>query len=193
MGLDAEEMIEPIFDRIFHPILKRIIYDPKDSQSINLQNSGIDGIIKLEEFSFETKSRDFKYHKDRDILLETISIVENQTLGWLYSCKAPFIVYVWFNRQKTRFVDGYILNMSMVHLWVLGRENEFRKRRTSTNRNGMIWHTEFILVPINWFPVGCLQQIAPYILRKDEQSKLDRFFEWNNGFNSDKINLGDFT
>ncbi len=171
----AEEMLASKFKVVFAPVLQRILFDPLNKENIILQKSGVDGIISFKPVDYDVKARSHQYYRLKDILLETVSIVDNNKPGWLY--KSNTVVYLWFNKDKTRFMDGYILDVCRIRDWIKGKENTFKKKFSfSKNDDGKFWTTENIAVPIKDFPVGTIRQINKSIFRENEQSILDRYF-----------------
>jgi hypothetical protein len=146
------------------------------SKQPEIQRQGIDGLITLEKVKVETKSRSYKYHKYNDILLETISIIESNKLGWFYTTQANVVAYVWENPTSTNLYDGYLIFITpKLREWFKQNQHRFRTKIAKTENSGIIWTTENKVVPIKEFPKGSLKKFDPY-LDITEQAELTIFF-----------------
>ena len=176
VGEDCEAKIIKDFRPIFTPILSRIYY--KDNPA--LQKTGCDGFIQSQQVPYDIKCRrfvDFKYI-GVDILLETISNIERNKLGWTYYTKSPIVAYFWLNISMSSFLDGYILYMDEVRKFFVGNESKYHRPRPATShRHGTIWHTENRVVKIEQFPIGSIQHISKDAFTPKEQLLLSKFFK----------------
>ncbi len=145
---------ENIVKNNFILLLKQII----DSKNVNikhiiyeenpiLQKNGIDFIFNIDFSKLDVKTRNYYSYKYNDILLETTSIVETNTQGWLYTSKSDIIIYAWLNKECTMFIDGYFLFLNEIRKYI--SKNNYLMKTAETHRNGTIWHTNNIVVPIN--------------------------------------------
>ena len=121
IGLKAEKIIINNFRKVFKPILyrlvntKQIVFDIQDKETIAKQKKGIDGQILI---NYDVKSLNSRYKEETRILLETVSIVENNTKGWLFTCESDIIVLVYWNdREKKEFYKGYLLFPKILRNW----------------------------------------------------------------------------
>lgn len=142
--------------------VRMIPYD--NLKDIERQRNGMDFIIKSEEAGWEIKTRSPDYYLD-GILLETISVVERNKLGWLYTSKADCIAYVWLNWSFTNLMPiGYFIMIKELRKtpWYDSLPGKYpilqpkggSKRKTS---KGIIyWNTKFIVPPIEDFPPDIL-------------------------------------
>jgi hypothetical protein len=149
----------------------------KSIQNINyqhnpeIQRKGIDGLISLEQTKVESKSRSYDYYKYSDILIETISVRENNKPGWFYTTQADIVAYVWENPSKTNLLDGYLIFITPeLRNWFDLNKHRFKTKIAYSNS----WSTENKAVPIKEFPRGSLQRFNPYI-DITEQSQLTIF------------------
>jgi len=141
--------------------LKTIPFDTLEN--IQYQKNGIDVIVKSEKGNWEAKIRDNKYYLKK-ILLETLSIVENNTLGWLHTCQADAIAYCWFNQSKTNLMpQGYIILIQKLREteWYHKLPKLYRENTANSRRGNQKWTTHFILVPAKDFPSGTLYPFKP--------------------------------
>ncbi len=177
VGEDCEAKIIKDFRPIFTPILSRIYF--KDNPI--LQKSGCDGVINFQPITYDIKCRIFKKIEwvGKDILLETISVVEANKPGWVYYTKSPVVAYFWLNKDMSGFLDGYILYMEEVRKFFIGNENKYYKPRNATShRNGRMWQTENRAVKINEFSLGSIQHISKEVFTPKEQLSLQRFLKY---------------
>jgi len=144
--------------------VRMIPYD--NLKDIERQRNGMDFIIKSEEAGWEIKTRSPDYYLD-GILLETISVVERNKLGWLYTCKADCIAYVWRNWSFTNLMPiGYFIMIKELRktLWYDEAPRRYENPRHKVksdrkNSEGKIisyWWTKFIVPPIEDFPPDIL-------------------------------------
>lgn len=174
-GKICEDKIKMKFKEIFAPILNHIIYGNSIYET-NIQKSGVDFIINKKSISFDVKCRDFYSYKFKDILLETISIIEFNKLGWLHTSDSNAIVYLWKNPSGTKFIDGYILFLEEIRKWIKDRKYPEREA-CSYNSYGNSWHTRNICVPIKDFPSNCIMQINKMRLNPTENQTLQKWFQ----------------
>lgn len=177
IGEDCEAKVVKEFRPIFTPILSRIYY----SQNPILQRKGIDGVIQSQEVPYDIKCRRFRKieYVGKDILLETVSVIEYNKPGWVYYTKSPVVLYFWLNRDATGFLDGYILYMDEVRRFFIGNEEKYYKPHNATSyHNGQIWHTENRIVKIDKFTISSIQHISKDVFTPKEQTSLARFFVW---------------
>ena len=173
-GEHAEELVLSKFKTIIQPIVMRVMYKEGLIEK-ELQRSGVDAYVSKKESGFDVKVRDFKYHCFKDILLETKSVREDDKIGWLY--KASVVVYVWWNPNKTRFVDGYALFLQNIRDWLEVTQWNYPKKVAFSVRNGQRWSTENIAVPITAFPIGCLYKLSRKEFMDNNQANLEKYFE----------------
>ncbi len=182
-GYICEERIKEKFKEIFTPILNHILYkeDPE------IQKKGIDFTVSKRPVSFDVKCRDYEAYKYKDILLETVSVREYDKLGWLWTSESDVIVYVWQNRSKTKFIDGYLLFLNEIRSWLkeVGTDQFEKVISYSIGKNGVIWSTENIAIPISAFPKNCIKRIDLADFTPYEQSVLNSWFELKKG--GDKV------
>lgn len=177
-GEHAEELVLSKFKNIIQPIVMRVMYKEGLIEK-ELQKQGVDAYIQKKETGFDVKVRDFKYYRFQDILLETKSVIESDTPGWLY--KASVVVYVWWNPKKTRFVDGYALFMQNIRDWLEITQWNFYEKTAFSRRGVSHWSTKNIAVPITSFPLGCLYRLSRKEFMDNNQVVLDSYFD-NKGF-----------
>jgi len=141
------------------------------------QREGIDTIVKLKEGKFDVKIRDRKWYL-RDILIETVSVVEKNIPGWFYTSDADAVFYVWWNETKTDLMPiGYFIFIQNKKFreWFEKNKNKYRELQTETKSEWGSWHTKFVVIPIEDFPKGSLMRVRVSVPPDTEQSTLERF------------------
>lgn len=142
------------------------------------QRDGVDVVVKLKKSTFDVKFRDNKYYL-KGILIETVSVVEEGKPGWFYTSQADEIIYLWLNKERTGLMP---LGFRVFHRdrrfreWFEEHKNHYREQYTSSEKDGKVWHSRFVVVPIEDFPSGTLQRFNVRVMVHDpSQSKLDQF------------------
>lgn len=182
MGDKGEELFITTFKGVFEPILKKIDYNLFPQT----QKQGVDVLLSNQSVEFDVKSRDYGYYRWKDILVETVSVVEKQKEGWIYYTRSDYIVYVWFNQSKTKFIDGYLIYLPCFKPFFEKNILTFRQPSdAASRRNGLVWHTQNRIVPINKIPTDCIKRIDTSLVGVRDQSTLSTFFDI---FNSENIN-----
>ena len=173
-GNRAEELILSKFKSVVQPLVERVMYND-GVISKNLQKAGVDAFISKKETGFDVKSRDFRYYQFQDILLETVSIREYNIPGWLFITNA--VVYVWWNKRQTKFVDGYILFLQNIRNWFESKPENYRRIIAHSGKGNKTWSTESIIVPITDFPLGCIYKINKKEFQDSTQTDFKTFFD----------------
>ena len=146
------------------------------------QKKGIDFLLSIGQRTVEQKTRDYQYYWHKDILLETISVIENNTPGWFYSTEADAVAYVWKNKEETDIIDGYFIFITKeLRQWINDNEHSFNHIKVHSNNYSSQWSTMNISVPISLFPRENLMQInfVPKI-KITKQTKLNIHGEYRN-------------
>lgn len=128
------------------------------------QKNEIDVIINYKDSGVEVKHRyDLRWY-NIDILLETISVIKYNKLGWIYTSKADFVAYAWMKNIYQPKPTGYLIDIP-----------EFRKTRVYAKLNrypeavadseneetGGTWKTLNRVLKIEQFPPKTLYQFDP--------------------------------
>lgn len=174
-GNMCEERVKTQFKVIFEPVLTHIMFDSQPDK----QRNGIDFEISRRPMTFDVKCRNAYAYKYGDILLETMSVVENDKLGWLYTSHSDIIVYAWNNPNNTMFVDGYLLYMESIRKWLADKNvlRTFKVRNARSYRGGVTWTTSNIAVPITAFPHNCIHRIDTDELNPADREAVSNWFE----------------
>jgi hypothetical protein len=160
-----------LLEKIGRIIQVKSIQNIKFQTNPEIQRKGIDGIINLSQPKIESKSRSYDYYKFSDILIETISVIENNKPGWFYTTQADIVAYVWENQSKTNLIDGYLIFITPeLRKWFELNKHHFKTKVARSD----CWSTENKAVPIKEFPKGTLQRFNPY-LDITEQAQLTIF------------------
>ncbi|MEM2512700.1 MAG: hypothetical protein QXU81_00045 [Candidatus Bathyarchaeia archaeon] len=130
------------------------------------QKSGIDMILRLDEARVEVKTRNHKALKYNDIAVETVSVIEENKPGWIFTSRADYIAYVILDRSERRILRGWLLKMPDFRTWFLSNVQKYSKHMTKTRRGSREWHTVFATVPLKDIPRSILYQFYPS--RKEE-------------------------
>ncbi len=127
-------------------------------EDIQRQKDGYDFTIKSEEAKWEIKTRTFaEYYYDKDILLETASVVQKNIRGWLYTSKADIIAYTWLNKSKSNLMPkGYFIMLKELRKtdWYQRLPSPYPVQDTWTD--DFKYQTLFVCPPIHHFPDGTL-------------------------------------
>lgn len=179
-GEHGEELTRSNFHDIFKPVVQRFVYGDS-AYSTTKQRHGIDFEIGKEKIDFDVKCRDYYTYKYQDILLETISVVEHNKPGWLYTSESDYVVYAWYNSTKTSFIDGYLLFLENIRKFkdsYVPEKKQFKYARSY--KNGNTWTTENIAVPIKDFPDDCLDRINMRKLFPPKAATFDDYIDGDN-------------
>lgn len=142
------------------------------------QHQGIDLTTNPKLPTYDIKTNTNKYYENGKLIIETISIVHNQTPGWIYTSQADFIVHVWKNQNQTNLMPkGYIIQLEELRKTRLYRElAKYKKWETSSRSGNSYWKTEFVLIPIEDFPAETLYVFNPHIPSLDaKQLKITKY------------------
>lgn len=161
----GEKMVIDNFVTILKPFVTEWIYG-KYKEHTQKQRNGIDFSVNLDPANFEIKTRDYKYYKYNDILLETDSVIEKRVFGWIYTTKADVILYVWLDETKTKFIDGYIIIVDKLKKCLNDLIVEYWERTHGYSTTEGRYTTGWFTVPINGFPEGILIRFDPNELNK---------------------------
>ncbi len=174
-GEICEEKVKERFKEVFTPILNHILF----SNNPELQKRGVDFEIYARPVRFDVKCRSFKSYAYGDILLETVSVREENKPGWLWTSESDIIVYVWENKQKSKFVGGYLLFLNEIRDWLkkVGTDRFKKIVAHSVSKHGSCWSTENIAIPLSEFPRDCIKKIKLSEFSPHDQVKLNRWFE----------------
>jgi len=170
VGTFAELFVKKYYQQIFaeiipsFSILQICDYDRKED---HLQRKGIDGFVEV-KIPYEVKTRDFRYYKEQDILLEIMAENENNKLGWVYTTESKIVIYLWFNQERDFFIGGYLLLIENIRKWLLEKKKQYHviKVKSRNEKNNSFWTTISIVVPISDFPKNCLERISKKIFTK---------------------------
>ena len=171
------------------PLLKKLWFvENIDGQTfqMDMQKIGIDSSMTLRPVTLDLKTRAYKYYCNQqfnqDILIETISNREYNSIGWFYKTKSDFIVNVWKNGVGTSLMkDAYFIRIQDKEFrdWFENHKSDFKKCIAGTirkNSYGEIigkWTTESRLVKVKDFPPGILQHFIPIVSIVNQPTLLD--------------------
>jgi len=146
------------------------------SNDREFQRKGIDGILYAEKAKIDPKARKYSAHKWNDILIETLSVIEQNKLGWFYTSESDIIVYVWENQSRTNLIDGYFIFIqnTTLRVWFekYKKQHPEKRRVAHSYRDGSSWTTENYAVPFHEFPKGTILQFNPKLPSQGKQTKL---------------------
>ena len=147
-GLSGENLFLKKYGHKFPP-LTHIDYNTNPE----LQRKGVDFISCGGRLLLDIKVRSYQYLNTGDILFETLSIAEKNKPGWLYYSNS-WVVYLWYNEDRTDFVKGYILNLPIIRVWLKG------KNYPTTPAPNRDYHTINMVVPIKDIPAHLIKDIS---------------------------------
>lgn len=150
-GTKWEERIKPILkEQILSISVDQVSFDDEPEKQL----SGIDHVLTRESPNIDVKVRDYEYYGD-DVLLETVSVVERDVEGWLYSDGLDVLAYCWQNRLGTNLTDGILLLINDAFVeWFEAHISEFRAVTTRSRDGGDTWTTKSRIVEIDRIPDG---------------------------------------
>ena len=129
------------------------------------QKNGIDAVVNT-LYNIEVKTRyDLRYY-NRDIALETVSVIETGKKGWIYTSKADFISYVWATSKELMPI-GYIIDVEAFR-----KTNIYKKIETypKIKAYSETWSTRGHTIPIYKFPEKTLYRFNPNDIPKTDIS-----------------------
>lgn len=188
----SEQFIQTYFYELSTPIIERYLsskrYEFNSNNKLHkiIQFDGIDGKVSL-NLCWEAKVRAIEYSKEKDILLEIMSKIENNTLGWFFYSKADFIFYLFADFKKKEFVNGYLLDLGIIQRYFTEEKlKDYPVKIAKTEANGEIWHTENRAVPIRAFPknsvikiINILNEINHQIQKVKKQGQFNERLGYN--------------
>jgi hypothetical protein len=150
-GNKWEDRIKPTLkEQILSITVDQVSFDDDPEKQL----SGIDHVLTRESPNIDVKVRDYDYYGD-DILIETVSVVERDSKGWLYSDGLDVLAYCWKNRADTNLVDGLLLLINDAFIqWFEAHKSEFRAVTTQTKDGRETWTTRSRIVEIDRIPEG---------------------------------------
>lgn len=174
----AKKWEKRIAKRVKDFLLKRYIRNLgyETLEDIKYQKQGIDAIARAEKSTPEFKTRDYdpRYY-NKDILLETISVIERNISGWLYTSQADVIVYCWKNESESNLMPiGYFILLKELRktAWYERLPGDYYVKTANSYSGTQFWHTKFVCPPIADFPDGTLFRFNPLLPFEGDQSKL---------------------
>jgi hypothetical protein len=159
-GHGGEVMVVENFSTILRPLVVEYLFG-KCAEHTKKQLNGIDFSIPYK--NFEIKTREFKYYKYKDIVLETVSKIETNKLGWFYTSTADVIIYLWLTENRTKIQDAYLLILEELRKYEIELMVDWFDKtvRRTTSTNGGQWHTEWFAPPISAFPENTIIHVNP--------------------------------
>lgn len=151
-GTEWEERVKPkLKEQIMTLNVEQISFDENPDQQL----SGIDHVLTQNtDINIDVKVRDNKYYGD-DILVETLSVVEEEKDGWVYNDETDIIAYCWKNQPGTNLRDGVLvlLNDKFVQ-WFDAMSEQFRTVQCESHDGDRTWTTQSEIVKIDDIPDG---------------------------------------
>ena len=128
------------------------------------QLSGIDAICKPLGINLEIKTRYDTRWYNKDILLETVSKIETNKKGWLFTSKADFLAYIWADKKPLPI--GYIIDLiTLRKSRLMKRLNTFKEKQAFSVSGNSRWSTLNRAVSIYKFPDKTIYQFNPNKIR----------------------------
>lgn len=163
-------------DRLRNKLMSMSLEQVRFEEDPDMQRRGIDQVLEQDTANFDIKVRDHKYANAGDILLETVSVVEQDIDGWFYSSDSDVVVYVFENESGGNLCKGYfIIITEALREWFEERKYRFQPVFAMSIRNGEKWETKSRVVPVNSFPDGTLVEFDPTLPQPDSQTKMGEF------------------
>lgn len=155
-GQKGEKMVADNFATFLKPLITKYLFG-KCKEHTAAQLNGIDMSIKYNRF--EIKTRDFKYHKNKDIVLETMSNMEKNKLGWFYTSNADIVIYMWLSEDRKYVYDAYLLIMDELRKYEYELVSEWYVTKRGISSTEGKYKTEWYAPPISAFPKSTLIHI----------------------------------
>ena len=148
-GLDLEEKASPLLDSWYRNTFKNLLNIINVTKERFFQNVGIDkflvfkcpDIAKIVYFSVDEKARNYPYD---DLLAEIWSQKEKEIPGWVWTCKADYIVYAFVIKGELSGTPRIIPTVDFVSAI---KTKEYREKETKTATANEEWKTVFKLIP----------------------------------------------
>jgi len=175
--------------RVSEDVADMLVVEAVKRASRQEQKDGIDIIIQLKRGTFDVKFRDYKYY-GKGILIETVSVIEEGVPGWFYTSKADSVVYFWWNPERTSLIPlACFVNIQDKRLreWFEENKHKLPTYRAETEKDGRLYHTEFVIVPEREFPKGTIKWIPFRPMLVQEQLKLNVFIRSQNPPEEEKL------
>jgi len=178
-GVEWEERLKPkLKEQIMAINVEQISFDEDPEKQL----SGIDQVLtQATDLNIDVKVRDHQYYGD-DVLIETVSVVEEDKDGWVYNDATDIIAYCWENKPGTNLCDGVLIlhNDEFVE-WFDAMSRQFRTVRTQSYDKGRTWTTESEIVEINDIPDGFIYQGFDPELPQRKETPQQELGAWTDG------------
>jgi len=178
-GVEWEERLKPkLKEQIMAINVKQISFDEDPAKQL----SGIDQVLtQATDLNIDVKVRDHEYYGD-DVLLETVSVVEEDEDGWVYNDATDIIAYCWENKPGTNLCDGVlILHNDEFVAWFDSMSRRFKTVRAQSYDNGRTWTTESKIVKINDIPDGFIYRGFDPELPQQKETGQEELNAWTDG------------
>jgi len=103
----------------------------------------VDLVMRGFNHTVEVKVRNYETLRFNDILIETVSVVERNVPGWIYTSKAELLYYCFFEEGKP--LVRAILHMPHLQGWWKNVRQQLYVEQETYTEDG--WHTRFRSVP----------------------------------------------
>jgi hypothetical protein len=148
-SMHLEETASPLLDRWYRNNFKNLLDIIDVTKERFFQSVGIDkflvfrcpNVAKIVHFSVDEKARNKAYD---DLLAETWSQKEKEIPGWVWTCKADYIVYAFVVNGELAESPRIIPTVDFVSSI---NTKEYRENKTRTQTQGEEWETVFKLIP----------------------------------------------
>jgi len=149
-GTEWEERVKPkLKEQIMALDVEQAGFDENPDQQL----SGIDHVLtENTDINIGVKVRDNVRYRD-DILVETLSVVEEEKDGWVYNDETDIIAYCWKNQSGTNLRDGILilLNDKFVQ-WFDAMSEQFRTVQCESHDGDRTWTSQSEIVKIDDIP-----------------------------------------
>jgi hypothetical protein len=114
------------------------------------QKKDIDLIFNDKTFGDVTVEVKIRLKDYGDLLVETYSCKERQTLGNLYASQAYFYAYAIIEKQQLKKL--YVAHMPSLRQWFDKNKNKYNPKLAPNPPTNTVYHTEFYAIPIQDIP-----------------------------------------
>lgn len=149
------------------------------SKNPSFQRQGKDLLLNICDIfsvSVEVKTREHNiiayWHDGVDFLIETISVIEQDTPGWIFTSKADILFYGVLNERKDDWSCAWVFNLEKLQTWFKSQNQDgFQAKITHTRDKG--YSTAFCIVPKEIIPQHIISEVKSLKQPKKGTSLLD--------------------
>lgn len=153
IGHKYEDAVIPYLEKKFNTKIR-------PARDRYLQKRGID-LVADNGLKFEVKTQNYDIYKRymNTLSVETKSIIENNIPGWCFTCSSDYIVYVWGSFGHLEIKKITLYDWKQFKEWFKENIEKYPEHKTTSKRNGEVWHSLYATIPIKDIPKKIMQEI----------------------------------